>query len=193
MKPLELYLIPGRGGRPILFATAEAVQAMEEEYGDRLRSVIDWIVRRRNRIVSWIGRVLSKAHDYYVKLEDKIDPVERVLKAMASTKVFIVYARQPGDFPAVLRRHRRKHIFWLAVDFVLSAVVLMFTPVLAPIPGPNVFFYYPFLRLLSHYRALLGTASGLRSSDIQYKSLPETRGLEDNLSGLSRFLERMGS
>ena len=193
MKPLELYLIPGRGGRPILFATAEAVQAMEEEYGDRLRSVIDWIVRRRNRIVSWIGRVLSKAHDYYVKLEDKIDPVERVLKAMASTKVFIVYARQSGDFHAVLRRQRRKHIFWFAVDFVLSAVVLMFTPVLAPIPGPNVFFSYPFLRLLSHYRALLGTASGLRSSDIQYKSLPETRGLEDNPSGLSRFLERMGS
>ncbi len=193
MKPLELYLIPGRRGRPILFSTAESIHEMEEDYGDRLRLIIDWIVRRKNPVAAWVGRVLSKAHDYYIKLEDKIDPVERVLKAMASTKAFMVYARDPAEFAAVLRRQRRKHIFWFAIDLILSGVVLLFTPVLAPIPGPNVFFYYPFLRLLSHYRAILGTTSGLRSSEIEYKSLPEKRGLEDNLSGLSRFLERMGS
>jgi hypothetical protein len=45
--------------------------------------------------------------------------------------------------------------------------------------------------LLSHYRAILGALSGLRSSDIQFKDLPELRGLEDNLPGLARFLERM--
>ena len=78
-----------------------------------------------------------------------------------------------------------------SIDFVLTGVVIVFTPVLAPIPGPNVFFYYPFLRLLSHYRAILGAAAGLRSSDVQFKDLPELRSLEDNLSGLTSFLERM--
>jgi hypothetical protein len=91
----------------------------------------------------------------------------------------------------VLRRQRWKHIFWFSIDFVITGVVIMFTPFLAPIPGPNIFFYYPFLRLLSHYRAILGAASGLRSSDVEFKDLPELRGLADNLRGLTNFLERM--
>ena len=193
LKPLELYLIPGRSAWSILFGTPEAVKAMEEEYGDRLRQMIDWLVRRKNHAVAWVGRMLSKAHDYYVRLEDRIDPVERVLKAMASTNRFIVYADTPGEFHRVLKRQRLKHIFWFTVDFMFSGVVLVFTPFLAPIPGPNIFFYYPFLRLLSHYRAILGATSGLRSSEIEFKSLPELRGLEDNLSGLARFRERMDS
>jgi hypothetical protein len=73
---------------------------------------------------------------------------------------------------------------------VVSAIVLVFTPFLAPIPGPNVFFYYPFLRLLSHYRAIRGATSGLRSSGLEFKSLPEKSGLEDN-PRLARFLERI--
>src|SRR5688572_4145607 len=192
-KPLDLYLVPKRREGYVLFSTPEAIHAMEEEYGDRVRQLIDWIMRRKNRLVSWLGRVLSKAHDYYIRLEDRIDPVERVLKAMASTNRFVIYAHAPEEFQRVVRRQRWKHIFWFSIDFVLSGVVLVFTPFLAPIPGPNIFFYYPFLRLLSHYRAILGATSGLASSEIEFKSLPELRGLEDNLPGLTRFLERMNS
>src|SRR5207244_12616984 len=90
-----------------------------------------------------------------------------------------------------LKRQPLKHVFLLLIDFLITGIVIVSTPVLAPIPGPNVFFYYPFLTLLSHYRALLGAASGLRSSDVQFKDLPELRCLEDNLSGLTSFLERM--
>jgi hypothetical protein len=166
---------------------------MEEEYGDRVKQVLDWIVGRKNRIVSWLGQVLNKVHDYYIRLEDRIDPAERVLKAMASTNRFVVHGFAPQEFQRLVRRQRLKHSFWFSVDFMLSGVVLLLTPVFAPLPGPNVFLYYPFLRVLSHYRAVLGATSGLDSTDIEFKSLPELRALEDNLPGLTRFLERMNS
>jgi len=186
---MNLYLI-ARNGRTFLFSPADAVAAMESESTDHVRQFIEWFARRPNRVLGWAGRTLRTLHDYYVKLEDKIDPCERVLKAMASTTTFVVHGSK-SDFHRVLKRQRLKHLFWFSIDFVLTGVVIVFTPVLAPIPGPNVFFYYPFLRLLSHYRAILGAASGLRSSDVQFKDLPELRSLEDNLSGLTSFLERM--
>jgi hypothetical protein len=190
-RTMDLYLIPTRSGRHTLFSPPEVVFALEQESADRVRQFIEWLVRRPNRLIAWIGRGIRAAHDYYQKLEDKIDPVERVLKAMASTDRFVVYAAHPRAFRPTLTRQRWKHIFWFSVDFVLTGVVVIFTPFLAPIPGPNVFFYYPMLRLLSHYRAILGATSGLRSSHVEFKDLPELSRLEDNLSGLGRFLERM--
>jgi hypothetical protein len=188
--PLELYLVPTRAGYS-LFSPPDALAPLEVESTDRVRQFIDWICRRNNRAAAWIGRGIRSVHDYYVKLEDKVDPIERVLKAMASTNRYIVYAREPGAFQRELKRQRWKHMFWFSLDFLITGVVIVFTPFLAPIPGPNLFFYYPFLRLLSHYRAIRGASSGLNSSDIQFKDLPELRGLEDNLPGLNRFLERM--
>ncbi len=187
---MDLYLLSTRNGRTVLFAAADAIAVMEEQSTDRVRQFIEWFARRPNRVLGWVGRTVRTLHDYYVKLEDKIDPCERVLKAMASTDRFVVHGSKT-DFQRGLKRQRLKHLFWFSIDFVLTGVVIVFTPVLAPIPGPNVFFYYPFLRLLSHYRAILGAASGLRSIDVQFKDLPELRSLEDNLSGLTSFLERM--
>jgi hypothetical protein len=189
-KSLELYLIPTRAGLR-LFSPPDALVAMETDSTDRLRQFVDWFCRRQNRFGAWVGRGIRSVHDYYVKLEDKIDPVERVLKAMASTTQYIVYGRDRNAFNRALRRQRWKHWFWFSIDFLITGVVIVFTPFLAPIPGPNLFFYYPFLRLLSHYRAIVGATSGIKSSNIQFKDLPELRGLEDNLPGLARFLERM--
>ena len=99
-----------------------------------------------------------------------------------------------------------KHLFWCAVDFVLSIAALA----IAFLPGPNLVGWYPFLRSLSHYRAFCGTRALLRSSSVTFKGLPELRTLEENLqapgfnrrrihaiaedlkiSGLEQFLERM--
>ena len=189
-KPLQLYLIPTRAGYR-LFSPPGTLAVLEANSTDRVRQLIDWFCRRPNRLVAWIGRGVRSIHDYYLKLEDKIDPVERILKAMASTNRYVVYARNPEAFQRELKRQRWKHVFWFFIDFVLTGIVIVFTPFLAPIPGPNLFFYYPFLRLLSHYRAIMGASSALNRSDIQFKDLPEIAGLEDNLPGLTRFLERM--
>jgi hypothetical protein len=215
-KVLSLYLIATRKNRYVLFSPTDLLEACEAESDDRVRQFIGWFTRRRNRIVAWVGRVLQAGHSYYEKLEDRIDPMERVLKAVACASHLEVHFA-PGqsghdvrsNFESILRNQRRKHIFWVVVDTVVCVVLAAFTPFLMPIPGPNVFFYYPFLRWLSHYRALRGVRSALRLDTIEYKSLPELSGLEENLQsrsdrsavrslaerlkirGLDRFLERV--
>jgi hypothetical protein len=189
-KSLDLYLIV-TPKRAVLFSPPDALALIESESTDRVRQLVVWLSRRQSRILAWLGRGVRSLHDYYVRLEDRIDPVERVLKAMASTNRYVVYTSHPDAFGRTLKRQRWKHMFWFSIDFVITGFVFIFTPILAPIPGPNLFFYYPFLRLLSHYRAVLGTSSGLSSSDIQFKDLPELRGLAENLPGLNRYLGRM--
>jgi hypothetical protein len=214
---LDLYLIAAGNKRFVLFSPLNIVEGIEEESDDRVVKGIAWFMRHRNRVVAWVGRVLKAAHEYYVKLEDRIDPGERVLKAMASAEGFVVYHGPAHDstdaslqFRSLLRRRRIRQVFWFIVDLVISAVAIVFTPILAPIPGPNVVLYFPLLRMLSHYRAVRGASSGLRSDQIEFKCLPGLVGLEENLRtppfdrravlalaeglkirGLEQFLERM--
>jgi hypothetical protein len=169
-KPLELYVIAKQNGEYTLFCPPEAFAALEAESTDHVRRFIEWITRRQNRFVAWIGRGVRSLHLYYLKLEDKIDPMERVLKAMASTNYYVVHAPDAAAFYRLLKRQRWKHIFWFCVDLVITGVVIMLTPILAPIPGPNLFFYYPFLRLLSHYRAIAGAGSGINTRNVQFKT-----------------------
>jgi len=169
---LELYVIPRQDGRLTLFSPPQTLSFFESS--DRIRQGIKWLERRQNRFASWIGRKIQSLHDYYLKLEEKIDPIERVLKAMAATNRFVVYVSVPAEFNRLVRRQLWKHVFWFSIDFVITGVVIIFTPFLAPIPGPNIFLYYPFLRLLSHYRALLGASAALRSKDLEFRELTES-------------------
>src|SRR5262245_54994256 len=137
-KLLDIYVVPTQGGRAVLFSPPEVLASVEVESTDHLKTFIDWFTRRPNRVLAWIGRGIRSAHEYYEKLEDKIDPVERVLKVMASTRQYVVYTQNPAEFKRALKRQRWKHVFWFSIDFVITGVVIMFTPFLAPIPGPNL-------------------------------------------------------
>ena len=194
---LDLYLVPTRRGRHVLYSRPEALEILEAESGHRIRQFIGWFMRHSNRALAWVGRVLNTGYNYYVRLEDRIDPQERILKGMGIAERFTVHFIRKenrssigSEFQAVLRRQRLKHTFWLVIDSVVCGIVVLFTPVLAPIPGPNVFFYYPFLRLLSHYQAIRGAKVGLAYEGLEFKSLPGLSSLADN-PGLMRFLERM--
>ena len=196
-RTLDLYLIPRRN-RYILFAATDVVEQCEIESGDRIRKTINWLKGRQNRLVAWMGRMLQSAHGHYMRLEDRIDPMERVLKAIACSSELVVHypealveSEARTRFREILRKQRLKHIFWLSIDGVITVGVVALTPILMPIPGPNVFFYYPALRLLSHHRARRGSASALGSMPVQYKSLRDFASVEENLRGLDRYLERM--
>src|SRR5262249_24415774 len=141
-RSLHRYLIPTKRGQHTLFSRPEDIAAIEVDSTDRVRQFIHWISNHRNRVLSWIGCGIRSLHKYYVRLEDKIHPNERVLKAMASVKDFVVYTSNREAFRTVLKRQRWKHTFWFSIDFVLTGIVILFTPILAPIPGPNLFFYY---------------------------------------------------
>ena len=167
---LDLYVTLRPNGRAAIFIPPEAL--VDAESFDRIRHGIDWLTSRHNRLAAWLGRSIRSLHDYYVRLEDKIDPEERVLKAMAAANQFVVHTQVPEEFYRELRRQRWKHVFWFSIDLLLTGVVIVFTPFLAPIPGPNVFFYYPILRLVSHHRAIRGTLSALKSKNLEFKDLP---------------------
>ena len=217
MRALDLYLIGTCGNRYILFSPTDVLEQCESGSDDRVRQFVAWFMRHPNRVVAWVGRVLNAGHGYYKRLEDRIDPQERVLKAMNCSGQMRIYfapgrdaAKMEERFEDLLRRQRWKHVFWISIDTVVCGVVVAFTPILGPIPGPNIFFYFPFLRWLSHYRAIRGAAAALRSRGLEFKSLPELGGLEENLQtsrfdhnairmmaerlkirGLEQFLERM--
>lgn len=210
---LEIYLIAFKGGRIRLFAPSDVIERFENESDDRIRRFLAWLQAHRFRVISWLGRMLQSGRGYYIRLEARLDPVERVLKAMDQTNVYVIHHSTSWDaqkarkvFFTGLRRQRMKHLFWCAVDFVLSIASLA----IAFLPGPNLVGWYPFLRSLSHYRAFCGTRALLRSSRLTFKGLPELRTLEENLqapgfnrrrihaiaedlkiSGLEQFLERM--
>jgi hypothetical protein len=212
-RTLEIYIIQVKPGKVALFATSDVIEQFENESDDRIARIIGWLSSHRYRLVAWLGRVFHSARGYYVRLEARLDPVERVLKAMESTDRYIVRHSDSGDsnvrrrqFFAYLRRQRAKHIFWFVIDLLLSIASLA----IAWLPGPNVVGWYPFLRSISHFRAFSGTLSALRSSRIEFKGLPELHRLEENLqapgfdrtsihgivedlriSGLEQFLERM--
>ena len=209
----KIYLISLKAGRVRLFAPLEQLEHFEKHANDRLRRIITWLQASRFSLVSWFGRVLYSCRGYYVRLEARLDPVERILKAMDSAGRYTVcypegweeqFARK--QFFTCLRRQRIKHLVWCGIDFVCSVAALA----IAFLPGPNLVGWYPFLRALSHYHAVCGTVAALRSSAIAFKGLPELRSLEENLqapgfnrkrihaiaedlkiSGLEQFLERM--
>ena len=168
---MEVHVVRTDNGR-LTISTPEPDLRLADST-DRVRQAIEWFAARPNRLAAWIGCQIRFLHGYYLKLEDKIDPGERVLKAMATKKRFIVYADVPVEFYRFLRLQRWKHVFWFSIDGVITAVVVVLTPLLAPIPGPNVFFYYPVLRLLSHLRAIRGASSGIRSREVQFRIPPD--------------------
>ena len=212
-RALDIYLIVLRNGRIALFSPSDSLATFEAESDDKFRRAIAWLVARPWRVVAWFGRVLQSGHGYYLRFEARIDPLERVLKAMASARRFRVVHSPAWTAETALKQVQSKvrgqgikHAFWAVLDLLVSAGALA----LAFIPGPNVVGWYPFLRALSHYRAFRGTRAGLASSEIEFKCLPELGSLEENLqtssfdrarvhavaedlkiSGLQQFLERM--
>ena len=211
---VELYLIRTRGNRPLLYVAPRKLKACEATEGDHIRNFIRKMVRHRHKVIRWLGRVTRIAHHYYQKLEDRIDPMERMIKAINCPDQLNIQhspgARPESAFRALVRWQQVKHLVWLLVDGSITLVVVMLAPVLVPVPGPNVFFYYPALRLASHYRAMTGARRALDPNLVRFHELPELAGLEENLrvarnksdigratrgveiEGLDKFLERMG-
>ena len=209
---IELYMIRTPRYRPALFVPRQALNMCATTDSDRVRKFIRRMMRNRYAIIRWVGRVTRLGHHYYQRLEDRIDPLERMIKALNCPRsVQVRHAPRPdpgSEFRDLLRGQVVKHSAWLVVDGALTTVAVMFFWVLVPIPGPNIFFYYPALRLASHYRAMTGARRALNDIKIVFEAIPElgrleadlrspTRDvgvdavLEMNIEGLDLFLRRM--
>lgn len=211
-RAVAVYMIRTRRYRSALFLPPESIQLCTAGTRDRIRSFIRKLMLHRNAIVRWLGRVFRAGHRFYQRLEDRIDPLERMLKALnGSGRLHVLHAdhAKPRDeFCDLLRGQIVKHGAWFLVDAGLTVVAVAFSPFLVPIPGPNVILYYPALRLLSHYRALTGARSALNDSTVDFKGCPALDKLEYSLrsgetprtgcanaglrvTGLEKFLDGM--
>ncbi len=114
---------------------------------------------------TWWRRVGSAVQASYQKLKDRFDHSERVCGSIRHAESLrVVHPSRMGreetekkllDF---FKLRYSKHGRWLVVDALLAGA----GSVLTPLPGPNIFFFYPAVRALSHYFARSGAGKGLR-------------------------------
>jgi len=136
-----------------------------------------------------LSRLIRIVRDFYYRLENRIDPMERVFKRMRDAKNLRLYVSSGLStsealvkLKALLKHQKKRHAIWILVDAVLAICALGLSPFLMPIPGPNLFLYYPVLRVISHYLAYKGTVHGLWLVPSPLIGLDELADLEILLS-----------
>ncbi len=110
-------------------------------------------------------RLKRQIRSAYETLKDQFDYAERLRGSLRHADALRV-VHSPRLTPDEVEKKLRdflelgysKHSRWLAIDGVLAGLgVGLFW-----LPGPNVFFFYPAVRALSHYFARDGSAHALR-------------------------------
>ncbi len=216
---MDFYLIQLRKRSPVLYSEGERINPsthaeLGSDYQNPVDRFLDRLAKKDSRPAQLLRRLIIAVRDAYYKLEEKIDPMEHVFKRLRHAPYMtLYYSAQSSEqaavaaFEALLSRQVRKHTVWTGVDFLLAVVALALTPVLMPIPGPNLFLYYPALRTISHYLARKGALHGLRMHERSWVALPEIAEIEAilrkespgqiaetaaglRLQGLAHFLSR---
>jgi K+-H+ exchange-related protein len=198
---MDFYLLQFRKRSPVLYTEGERINPstyteLHSDYSNPVDRFLDKLAKKESRAAQFLRRLIIVVRDTYYKLEDKIDPMERVFKRLRhAPHLTLFYSPQVSAqtaekaFETLLARQRRKHTFWVGVDALLSVVALALTPILVPIPGPNLFLYYPGLRMVSHYLARKGAIHGLGLDERKWRALPEVAELEAILSSKSSAVE----
>lgn len=165
---MNFYLIKLRKKSVVLYTEGERTLL---ETPDSTKNLVDhwvdWLTRRNSRIANMFKNLTIVVRDYYHRLEYRIDPMERVFKRLRhASEIRLHYASALSETQAaemlerLLTRQGNKHMFWLGVDSFITLITILLSPILIPIPGPNIFFYYPGLRAISHFLAWRGTRHG---------------------------------
>ena len=97
-----------------------------------------------------MSRLIRAVRDGYYELQNRLDPMERVFKRMRHAGPMRVHFSSSLTEPeaearlkSLLAGQRNRHGAWMIFDGLLALGTLPLAPFLVPIPGPNVFFYYP--------------------------------------------------
>jgi hypothetical protein len=190
---VDFYLFQVRRGVTVLYSEGERIDPLtHEELKSDFANPVDQFLRRlgekKGRFWGFIRNLTVTARDTYYSIEEKLDPMERVFKLMRHARQlhFFHSPKLPqsvavGEFNAILNRHRKKHTFWTAVDLTITVTTILLSPVLVPLPGPNILFYYPTARTISHFLARRGTFRGA-SLRTEPTPLPEIAEIESLLS-----------
>lgn len=182
---MDSYLIQ-IGKRWVLYAEDEPVPEGESGHS---QNHVDRIIRNLAvRGVWWatgMSRLIRAVRDGYYELQNRLDPMERVLKRMRHAGPMRMHfssslseSEARARLKSLLVGQRNRHGAWMIFDGLMALAMLPLAPVLVPIPGPNLFFYYPALRTFSHWLAWQGVLAGLRQMPPQLVAREEIAGLE---------------
>lgn len=197
---MDFYLVQVRGGSTVLYTEGTRIDPLSHEllrsdFTNPLERLLVRLHERTDKISRFLRNLIIIARDTYYVLEEKIDPMERVFKLMRHASQLRVFhspmvqeQEAKKNFMALLARNQRKHITWGMVDLVITLITILLSPILVPLPGPNVFFYYPAARLVSHYLARRGSLHGARLETC-YAPLPELFEIESLLNQSPAFKE----
>lgn len=183
---MDFYLIQ-IGKRWVLYAEDLPVPGGES---GRSQNHVDRIIRKLAAREAWwatgMGRLIRAVRDGYYELQNRLDPMERVFKRMRHAGPMRVHfssslteSEARARLKSLLVGQRNRHGAWMIFDGLLALGMLPLAPVLVPIPGPNIFFYYPALRTFSHWVAWQGVLAALRQMPPQLVAQEEIAGLED--------------
>lgn len=100
---------------------------------------IDILGRHTPRVLKYLSRqkILAELDLYHIRLET-------------------ASAGESGKIKKVFRYWVRKERLKRMIYVIIEGIILPFTPILALLPGPNIFFYVPALLFYYHLRSYLG-------------------------------------
>ena len=144
--------------------------------------------QRRKTTSRW-SRLQYKIRSTYRRLEERFDYDERLCSALHHVPELTVRhsTRLGGEGARELlsrffKRQRLKHSAWLKVDVILAGL----GSILTPIPGPNVFFFYPAVRAFGHYTALRGVRDLGKLDRASFAAEPLIDQVQSNLDRLEK-------
>jgi hypothetical protein len=147
------------------------------------------ITQRRNPTTRW-SRLQDRIRTTYRRLEERFDYDERLCSALRQVPELKVRHSTRMDSEAARKllhrffvRQRLKHSAWLKVDVVLAGLGSLLTP----IPGPNIFFFYPAIRAFGHYTALRGARDAGRLVRLSFAPEPLIDQVQLNLDRIEKL------
>ena len=141
----------------------------------------------QGRLAGPAAGLKQKILGFYNQFKERFDPQETVCSTLHfANQLHIVHPQRISEQEAAriledfLSKSRKKHSFWMIIDTILA----MMGGILTPIPGPNLFFFYPAARAVSHYFARRGVlnAQALQEKGFTTNSLLDS--IQDNIDNL---------
>ncbi len=201
---MNVYCFVFDGGKPAFYGEPEPsldASAMPSWWARVMDRFRPGPVEGRSGLVGFLMRVLA----WLLRWVSPDEPFLRQLRSATHIKVhhptWMSGAIARRHWARYLRRRRRRHAIW----FALNAVVSPLTIILALLPGPNVIGYWFVYRAACHGLACFGVRRGLKSlDDTTFDELEALDNLPDasdddamnvlaaclNLSCLHDFLRR---
>lgn len=143
-------------------------------------------------------RTRARVASAYEALKERLDYYEKIcadLRGAQSLRVIHPVRWEADEAREDLKRffqdRRRHHLRWFQVDVALAIL----GGFLMPLPGPNLFFFYPAARAFGHYHARQGAAAALEcrpwrlESDRRLDQVEERLGQLGDIAKLLRELQ----